>query len=99
YLKRTFREGHAARQAISRGKLTHLPTEGWRELVAGWQHVIAYVCVPTGTHSGSEATLRQEECIKSHGGYLVRMLATLNGFRAKYGSWPTRLLLGADALA
>ena len=35
-----------------------------------------------------------EEVVKHHGGYLVRVFQGIDGFRARYKSWPTKLCLG-----
>lgn len=37
--------------------------------------------------------------VKNHGGVLVRVLTTLNGFYAKNGSWPSTLQIQANSLA
>jgi hypothetical protein len=37
--------------------------------------------------------------IKSPGGITVRLIETLNGFKAKYGHWPTTLEAEAETIA
>jgi hypothetical protein len=39
----------------------------------------------------------KEQIVKEYQGYLIRMLKTIGGFKAKHGQWPTRLRLAADA--
>jgi hypothetical protein len=40
----------------------------------------------------------KEQIVKEYQGYLIRMLKTIGGFKAKHGHWPIRLRLPADAL-
>lgn len=42
---------------------------------------------------------KSEPIVKNNGGDLVRVLEALNGFKAKYGSWPTELLISPITLA
>lgn len=37
--------------------------------------------------------------IKSHGGITVRVIEALNGFRSKFGYWPTSLQMEGDSIA
>lgn len=41
---------------------------------------------------------RKERIFTDYQGYLVRMLMTIGGFKARYGHWPTSLRLPREAL-
>jgi hypothetical protein len=51
----------------------------------------------TDRHRAAEA-IDSGEIAKRGGGYLARVLETLNGFKDKYGHWPTTIHLSPTAL-
>ena len=42
--------------------------------------------------------MKPEEIVINYGGYLVRLLNTIKGFKLKYNKWPTSIKLDNEAL-